>query len=209
MKITQATVYIVDDDDSFRKSLRRLISAMGFNVIDFDSALTFLEISRLQRPACLVLDFNLPKMDGLGLQEELIVREITLPIIFITGQGSIPVSVKAMKKGAIDFLQKPFSSHEISLLISQAIALDDQNRRKEKITKEIKSFLNFLTPREQEVLRWVVTGRPSKQIASKLGTTEKTIRVHRGRIMKKMHANSVADLVRSTQLLNITPPVSK
>ncbi len=205
MKIKKTIVYIVEDDNSFRKSLRRLVETLGFVVFEFDSAASFLAQPQWQRPACLILDFNLPKMDGLALQEKLISRGITMPIIFISGYGNIPISVRAMKKGAIDFLQKPFSVQEISEALNKAAELDVENNHKESMVKRIQSYFDDLTPREQEVLPWVIAGKLSKQIAIELGATEKTVRVHRGRIMKKMHVTSVAQLVRDCQLIDILP----
>ncbi len=205
MKTQNVTVYIVDDDEFFRKSLRRLVQAMGYRVVDFHSAVAFLELSVIKRPSCLILDFNLPKMDGLTLQGELLAKGIHIPIIFISGYGSIPISVRAMKKGAIDFLQKPFSAQEMGEVISSAIALDSQNSKKDKAAQEAQFLFDALTPREQEVFRWVIAGKLSKQIAAQLGAAEKTIRVHRGRVMKKMRVHSVAELVRAAQIINITP----
>jgi len=207
MSKLEAIVYIVEDNASFRKSVERLIRASGFKAVSFGSAASFLEGSRIDHPACLLLDVQLPDIDGLGLQEKLIEKGIGLPVIFMTGHGNIPMSVRAMKKGAVDFLPKPFEAEALRGAIRKAIELDMQNLDKENQVKTIKSLIDTLTPREKEVLSWVITGKLNKQIADHLGTTEKTIKVHRGRVMQKTKVTSVAELVRLAEKVNIHPAI--
>jgi len=207
MSARKAVVYIVEDDPSFRKSMERLIRASGYNAVAFESANSFLTQPCIRRPACLLLDVQLPDIDGLDLQQKLIDRGSSLPIIFMTGHGNIPMSVQTMKKGAVDFLPKPFEAKELRSAILKAIELDIQNTRREIEVDKIKSLVDTLTPREKEVLRWIITGKLNKQIALVLGTTEKTIKVHRSRVMQKTSVSSVAELVRLAQKANIPPAV--
>jgi FixJ family two-component response regulator len=198
-------VYVVDDDASMLKSLKRLIGSCGFEVRAYETARAFLAESRIRHPSCLVLDVQLPDMDGLSLQEKLAEKKVFLPIIFITGYGDIPMSVKAMKKGAVDFLPKPFSAQSLTEAIGRALAGDRQHKTQEEANRKTQSLIDTLTPREQEVLPWIISGQLNKQIAAALGTTEKTIKVHRGQIMRKMQVSSVADLVRLTQKVGLKP----
>ncbi len=207
MNKSKAAVYIVEDDASFRKSTERLIRASGFDVISFESANSFLAQAHLRHPACLLLDVRLPDIDGLDLQHKLIERGVSLPIIFMTGHGSIPMSVQAMKKGAVDFLPKPFEVKELHSAILRALERDIDIRKKEGKAKRIRSLIDRLTPREKEVLRWVITGKLNKQIADRMGTTEKTVKVHRGRVMQKTRVKSVAELVRLAEKVKIPPAV--
>jgi FixJ family two-component response regulator len=176
----------VDDEESVRRALSRLVRSVGLAVETFPTAQAFLERERADRPACLVLDVRLPGLSGLDLQVSLGPRQEILPIIFITGRGSIPMSVRAMKDGALDFLRKPVESQELLDAIRRALV-----RSRDALGRQ--------TAREREVLDLVVAGMLNKQIAVELGAAEKTIKVHRGRVMKKMEADSVADLVRMTQ----------
>ncbi len=201
----KSTVFIADDDPSVRKGLERLIKSAGFKVEAFASAEEFLKRKPYRNPSCLVLDVRLPGLSGIDLQKELAQKSISLPIIFITGHGNIPMSVKAMKDGAVDFLPKPFDDKALFSAINQAIEKDRERFKKEALKSKIQRRVNTLTSREYEVLRWVITGMLNKQIAPKLGVTEKTIKVHRGRLMHKMQTVSVADLVRLTQKCGITP----
>lgn len=191
------SVFIVDDDAAVRRALSRLIKSAGYRLNSFGSAREFLASEcRRQSPACLVLDVRLPDLGGLDLQSELRKANANLPIVFITGHGSIPMSVKAMKSGAVDFLPKPV--HEIDLLraIEQGLArAADEDQQREEIDS-IQSRIDTLTPREKEVMRLVVKGWLNKQIAFELGTAEKTIKVHRARVMDKMDVDSLAELVR-------------
>ena len=199
-------VFIVDDDSSVRKGLERLIKSTGLKVETFASAEEFLQRKPYRGgPSCLVLDVRMPGLSGVDLQKELIQKGISLPIIFITGHGSIPMSVKAMKDGAVDFLPKPFGEEELLFAIDRAVDKAVQVRKNESEKAKIQRRVKTLTPREHECLRWVITGMLNKQIAPKLGVTEKTVKVHRGRLMHKMQAVSVADLVRLTQKCGITP----
>jgi RNA polymerase sigma factor (sigma-70 family) len=189
-------VYVVDDDPSVGKALERLMRSAGHDVRTFTSALEFLEGRKLETPACLILDLNMPGLNGLELQEYLADQAIPLPIVFITGYGTIPESVKAMKAGAVDFLQKPFSDEDLLSAISRALETDRRARQDQEQLKKLRERLEALTPREYEVFRLVATGMLNKQIAFQLGTAEKTVKVHRARVMAKMGAQSLADLVR-------------
>ena len=203
----KAVIYIVEDDVSFRRSVERLIKASGFEAVPFDSAGAFLAEARIRHPACLLLDVQLPGMDGLELQQKLIEKSSSLPIIFMTGHGDIPMSVQAMKKGAVDFLPKPFEAKDLRGAILKALDRDTANSKRDKQAKKIRSLMDALTPREMEVLRWVITGKLNKQIADALGTSEKTIKVHRGRVMHKTRVTSVAELVRLTEKVDIQPAI--
>jgi FixJ family two-component response regulator len=205
MSAGKAVIYIVEDDASFCKSIERLIRASGFEAVSFESANAFLAQRSIHHPACLLLDVQLPDMDGPLLQQKLIEKGSTLPIIFMTGHGTIPMGVQAMKKGAVDFLPKPFEAKDLRSAILKALERDAQNRKKELQAKNINSLIDTLTPREKEVLRWVITGKLNKQIARALGTSEKTIKVHRGRVMQKTKVSSVAQLVRLAEKVNIPP----
>jgi len=200
------SVFLVDDDASVRKALTRLIRSAGYEVQSFASARDFLDSGlRSEGSACLVLDVRMPGLSGMDLQRELQRAKAILPIIFITGHGDIPTSVKAMKEGAVDFLQKPVKDKDLLKAIEQSLAraARDQSQRQE-ITQIQKRVLS-LTPREFEVMALVVAGMLNKQIAFKLGTVEKTIKVHRARVMKKMGVDSIAELVHLTGKINIPP----
>jgi len=199
-------VYVVDDDPSVRKALDRLVRSAGHEVRAFSSALEFLTNRGLETPACLVLDINMPGLNGLELQDHLADKEISLPIIFITGYGTVPDSVKAMKSGAVDFLQKPFSDEELLEAISRALEADRRSRQDQEQLKQLRERLETLTPREREVFRLVASGMLNKQTAFELGTAEKTVKVHRARVMAKMGAQSVADLVRFADKLGLSLP---
>lgn len=200
-------VFIADDDPSVRKGLERLIKSAEFKVETFASAEEFLQRKPYRGgPSCLVLDVRMPGLSGIDLQKELIQKDTSTPIIFITGHGNIPMSVEAMKNGAVDFLPKPFDEKELLSAIVRAIEKSGHIRKNDDEKAKIKCKVNTLTPREYECLRWVISGMLNKQIASKLGVTEKTVKVHRGRVMHKMQAASVAELVRLSQKCEITPP---
>lgn len=206
MKKSIPTVFVIDDDGSVRRGLERLIKSVGFKVETFASAEEFLQRKPYSGSSCLVLDVRMPGLSGMDLQKELAQKEISLPIIFITGHGDIPMSVKAMKGGAVDFLPKPFDEKNLLPAIAKGIDRDIQRRREHAEKAKIQRRVNTLTPREHQVLRWVITGMLNKQIANKLSITEKTVKVHRGRLMKKMGVVSVAELVRLAQKARITPP---
>lgn len=192
----EAIVFVVDDDPSVRRSLKRLIRSAGFTVESFASAQAFLERPRPDIPGCLVLDIHMPGVSGLDLQEELAAAKVNLPIIFLTGYGTVPASVRAMKAGALDFLEKPVDDGALIDAIRQAVERNGRARREQAEIREIQGRVESLSPREREVLSLLLTGMLNKQIAFELGTTEKTIKVHRGRIMEKMQAGSMAELVR-------------
>jgi len=204
--ITEAVVYVVDDDAGVRRSLARLIRSVGLHVETFPSAKEFLEHKEKDRPACLVLDVRLPGLSGLELQAAMGHNQRTIPIIFITGRGTVPMSVRAMKEGALDFLQKPFDPQGLLDAVQRALVRSSQARALDVERTAIEERLAILTPREREVLMLLVTGMLNKQIAAELGAAEKTIKVHRGRVMKKMQAESVADLVRMTQKAGLETP---
>jgi len=191
-----AIVFVVDDDASVRKSLSRLISEAGYRVQAYASPREFLARRPEPGPSCLVLDVRMPGVTGLELQQTLVSAVHEIPIIFITGHGDIPMSVKAMKAGAVDFLTKPFAGKDLLDAIQRAVAKDTRDLGTEARDDEIRSRVKRLTPRESQVLALVVTGMLNKQIASELGIGEKTVKVHRARVMEKMQAGSVAALVR-------------
>ncbi len=201
--IADAVVYVVEDDEAVRRALARLLRSVGLAVETFPSARAFLESPRPDRPACLVLDVRLPGPSGLELQTALGEGQRATPIIFITGHGNVPMSVRAMKSGALDFLQKPFNDQELLEAVQLALDRSRQARADSAEQTAIRRRFETLTPREREVLGLVVTGMLNKQIASRLGAAEKTIKVHRGRVMRKMVAESVADLVRMAQRIEL------
>jgi FixJ family two-component response regulator len=203
---TDALVYVVDDDESVRKALARLIRAAGFEVEAFPSAQAFLEREITDRPCCLVLDIRLPGQSGLDLQTDLGPTQRTMPIIFITGHGTVPASVRAMKAGALDFLQKPFDESELLDGVRRALTRSRDAHAIDAERAALQRRMDTLTARERQVLDLVVTGMLNKQIAAELGAAEKTIKVHRGRVMRKMQADSVADLVRMMQKLGPHTP---
>ena len=196
---------MVDDDPSVLRALTRLLSAAGLKAIAFPSPAAFLQAHDPATPGCLVLDVALPGLDGLELQQALTVSDCARPIVFITGRGDIPTSVRAMKGGAVDFLTKPVNDTELLEAVRKAIEVDRLGRAARLELDALRRCLATLTPREREVLAQVVAGRLNKQIAADLGTVEKTIKVHRARIMEKMAAQSLADLVRIAQRLGIPP----
>jgi FixJ family two-component response regulator len=199
--VTQSVVYVIDDDASVRKSLERLLRSVGLAVETFSSAQNFLSRNLPDHPACLLLDIEMPEITGLELQEKLAALHQLIPIIFITGFGNVPKSVQAMKAGAVDFLEKPFEAETLLKAIHRAINKDINYRQRNNELVAIKKRLESLTSREQEVFELVVTGMLNKQIAFQLGITEATIKLHRARIMQKMGAQSLADLVRLSERL--------
>jgi len=195
--MTQApVVFVVDDDPSIRSSLKFLMSSVGLQVEGFDSADALLKRKLPDAPSCLVLDVRLRGLSGLDFQRELAARNCHMPIIFITGHGDIPMSVRAMKAGAVEFLTKPFRDQDLLDAVRIALEKDSERREREKEVSDLKELFKSLTPREQEVISMVVSGMLNKQIADQLGTAENTVKVHRSRAMEKMHAQSVAELVK-------------
>jgi FixJ family two-component response regulator len=199
----KAVVYVVDDDPSVRKALERLLRSAGYNAMTFASAPEFLDFTCPDRPGCLILDIKMPQLSGLDLQERLSEKGLSLPIIFITGHGTVPASVRAFKAGALDFLQKPFKDKKLLDAVSRGIKKHRRLRRDQKDMKTLRTRLEMLTPRERDVFSLVVTGMLNKQVAFDLGITEKTIKVHRAHVMQKMGAQSFADLVRFAEKLGI------
>jgi len=195
--MTQApVVFVVDDDPSVRSSLKFLMSSVGLQVESFDSADALLQRKLPDSPSCLVLDVRLRGLSGLDFQRELAARNCHMPIIFITGHGDIPMSVRAMKAGAVEFLTKPFRDQDLLDAVRIALEKDRDRRERKKEVSDLKERFNSLTPREQKVISMVVSGMLNKQIADQLGTAENTVKVHRSRAMEKMHAQSVAELVK-------------
>jgi RNA polymerase sigma factor (sigma-70 family) len=199
-------VFIVDDDASVCRSLERLVRSVGLQAETFASAQEFLQRAPHNGPGCLVLDVRMPGLSGLGLQEALAAAHDDMPIIFITAHGDLAMSVRAMKAGAVDFLAKPFNDQDLLDAIHEAITKNLRARHARASTQEIENRLHTLTPREQEVLTLVVSGLLNKQIAAQLGTSEKTIKVHRAHIMQKMQVQSVAQLVHVVEKVDLNPP---
>jgi FixJ family two-component response regulator len=199
-------VFVVDDDPSVRRSIKRLIGSVGLQVELFGSAQEFLLSKRPDAPSCLVLDIRLPGISGLDFQHELAEANIHIPIIFITAHGDIPMTVRAMKAGAVEFLTKPFREQDLLDAIQLALERDRARRQGDAEIAVLRERFESLTPREREVLPWVVSGLLSKQIADAIGTSEASDKVHRSQLMRKMAADSVADLVRMAEKLGVPIP---
>jgi FixJ family two-component response regulator len=200
------TVYVVDDDAAVRKALARLLKSTGYQARDFASAEAFLrDWQDAPAPGCLLLDISMPGLDGLQLQQRLNGSGHTLPIIFVTGHGDIPSTVSAMKAGAVDFLAKPLNDEDLLKAVGEALGRDRRQRTERTERDTLASRYETLTPRERQVMTLVVGGLLNKQIAATLGASEKTVKIHRGRVMQKMKAHSVADLVRAAQKIGIRP----
>jgi RNA polymerase sigma factor (sigma-70 family) len=200
-------VFVVDDDASVRSSLKFLLSTVGLQAETFDSADSFLHKNRPEVPSCLVLDVRLPGLSGLDFQRELAARNICIPIVFLTGHGDIPMSVRAIKAGAVEFLTKPFRDQDLLDAVRVAIDRDRARREQETEMADLRRRFDSLTSREQEVVSMVVAGMLNKQIAAELGTAESTVKVQRSRAMEKMQAESLADLIKMIQ--KVQPPSQK
>jgi RNA polymerase sigma factor (sigma-70 family) len=200
----QSIVFVVDDDASVRNALKSLIRSVGLQVELFGSAQEFLQSKRPNTPSCLILDIRLPGISGLDFQRKLAEADNFIPIIFITGHGDIPMSVRAMKGGAVEFLTKPFRDQDLLDAIHVALERDRARRQREDEIATLKDRFEWLTPREREVLPLVVSGLPNKQIAAEIGTSETTVKVHRGQLMRKMGADSLPELVRMAERIGVS-----
>ncbi len=203
---SEAIVFVVDDDPSMRKALSNLFRSVGLRAEVFGSARELLESELPEVASCLVLDIRLPGPSGLDFQAELAKADIQIPIIFMTGHGDIPMTVKAMKAGAVDFLTKPFRDQDMLDAVAIAIERDRTRRKDEKIVAELRAVFETLTARERDVLALVASGLMNKQIAAEIGLAEITVKIHRGHIMRKMGAKSLADLVRMAEMLGVRRP---
>jgi FixJ family two-component response regulator len=203
MTASTDTVVVVDDDPSVREALTSLVRSIGLKVKLFSSAQEFLQSPRPESPSCVILDVRLPGASGLDCQRQLREGGVSMPVIFITGHGDIAMSVRAMKAGAVEFLTKPFRDQDLIDAVQSALAIDRAARSQERELDGLRKRFGTLTPREQEVMAWVVSGLLNKQIASEIGTSEITVKVHRGQVMRKMAAESVADLVRMAGRLGV------
>jgi len=207
MKEAQSVVFVVDDDASVRQSLTDLFASVGLRVEAFSSSVEFLRGGTAAGPSCLVLDVRLPGLSGLDLQAELAKAKRDLPIIFVTGHGDIPMTVRAMKAGAVEFLTKPVRDQELLDAVQRALEEDRARREEQRSVSELRALFEALTPREQEVIRFVSAGLMNKQIAGELGVSEITVKVHRGNAMRKMGARTLADMMRMAQILRLQPDV--
>jgi FixJ family two-component response regulator len=205
----ESIIFIVDDDESLRNALGSLFRSVGFKVGMFGSAAELLEHRFPDVPSCLVLDVRLPRLSGLDFQTELAKANIHIPIIFMTGHGDIPMSVRAMKAGAVDFLAKPFRDQDMLDAVTLALERDRQRRQSDKQLSDVRAKFDTLTQRERQVMSLVATGLMNKQVAGELGLSEITVKIHRGQVMRKMGARSLADLVRMAELLGVYPGQSR
>jgi FixJ family two-component response regulator len=199
------TVFIIDDDPSVRKSLVRLLRSLGFDAETFASAELFLARKHYDGAGCIVLDVQMPGLSGMDLQDALSKADYSMPVIFITGHGNIPMSVEAMKRGAVDFLPKPFDDEELLQAVKKAVEKDRKAKSERAEVHDILRRIGQLTPREHEIFRHVITGMLNKQIALRLDIAEKTVKIHRGRVMEKLGVDSVAELVRLAEKAGIRP----
>jgi len=202
----QPIVFVIDDDASLRESLGDLFASVGLRVEAFGSAAEFLRSKVSDSPCCLVLDVRLPGLSGLDLQADLAKANVQLPIVFVTGHGDIPMSVRAMKAGAFEFLTKPFRDQDLLDAVQRALELDRTRRRRQQAANELRVRFESLTAREQEVIRFVSSGLLNKQIAGEIGVSEITIKVHRGNAMRKLGARTLADFMRMAQTLGLLRP---
>ena len=204
----QPIVFVIDDDESLRDTLKRLFATVGLRAETFASTADFLRRKLPAVPTCLVLDIRLPGISGLDFQAELARTGITIPIVFMTGYGDIPMTVKAMKAGALEFLPKPFRDQDMLDAVQLALERDRTKRHAERANAQMRASFESLTPREREVMAFVTTGLMNKQIAAEMGLAEITVKLHRGNLMRKMNAQSVAELARMAQILGIARPTS-
>jgi FixJ family two-component response regulator len=207
----RSIVFVVDDDPSMREAIQDLIASVGLEARGFASPREFLEAVRPDAPACLVLDVRLPGASGLNFQQELAQAGVLIPVIFITGHGDIPMSVRAIKAGAVEFLTKPFRDQELLDAVNAGIERNRAQRREGAVMGDLRQRYATLTPREREIMALVILGRMNKQIAGELGVSEVTVKVHRGQIMRKMRARSLPELVRMGDVLRLAtaaPPVA-
>jgi FixJ family two-component response regulator len=204
----QSIVFVIDDDASLRASVSSLLRSVGLQARVFASTSEFLQEKRPDVPSCMVLDVRLPGLSGIDFQADLSKRNIHIPIVFMTGHGDIPMSVRAMKAGAVEFLTKPFRDQDMLDAVQLALERDLSRIESEKAASGLKSKFDILTPREQEIMALVASGLMNKQVAGKIGLSEITVKVHRGRLMQKMGAKTLADLVRIAEALGIRPPAS-
>ncbi|MBY4945255.1 response regulator transcription factor [Cupriavidus respiraculi] len=205
----EPVVYVIDDDESMRLALRGLLRSVGLRVETFESSQEFLALPRHDGPSCLILDVRLRGESGLAFQEQVARSGVRMPIVFVTGHGDIAMTVKAMKAGAVDFFAKPFRDQDMLDAVANALARDGERLAAEQSLAEVRAAYDQLTGREREVLGYVVAGLMNKQIASELNLSEITVKIHRGQVMKKMGARSVADLVRKSESLGIVPQQRK
>jgi FixJ family two-component response regulator len=206
MCVEQPAIFVVDDDVAAREGMEDLLQSVGLRVMAFSSPIEFLEYERPEVPGCVILDVRLTNTSGLEFQKVLADAGIDLPVIFVTGHGDIPMSVMAMKLGAIEFLTKPFREQSLLDAVNAGIEKDRQRREELKFVSELRRRFESLTPRERDVFALVVTGRPNKQLAVELGLSEMTVKVHRSQITKKMKATSIVELVRMADRLGISGP---
>ena len=207
--MTDSEVLIVDDDAAVRDSLRALLESSSFSVREFDSAKALLQTPELSRSACVIADIRMPDMDGLALQEELIRRQVGIPVIIVTGHGDVPLAVRAMKAGAVDFIEKPFDEQLILDSVSRAIALSKETRTQASLSQAAESRIAMLTARERQVLEHLVAGRANKVIAHELNISPRTVEIHRAHLMEKMQARSLSDLIRLALAAGVSPAQSK
>jgi FixJ family two-component response regulator len=203
MSPAKPAVYVVDDDPSVRVAMERLLKSVGLTVKTFASAREFLDQATPEWSGCLIVDLRMPGMGGLDLQDQLSARQVSLPVIFLTGYGTVPASVRAMKAGAVDFLEKPVDDQKLLDAVHEALERDREVRLNQAEMQALQQRLAILTPREYEVFTFIISGRLNKQAAAALGTTEKTIKVHRARIMEKLQCASLAELVRLAEKAGI------
>jgi two-component system, LuxR family, response regulator FixJ len=195
------TVFVVDDDEAVRKSLSLLLKSLGLATATYSSAADFLANYDLHQPGCAIVDVRMPGMSGLELQHELNRLGAIIPVIFITGHADVPMAVEAMQNGAFDFLQKPFSDHDLADRVQRALASDSHNHEQLKDREKIRQRVDALTPREREVMNLVTAGKPNKIMAAELGVSQRTVEIHRAHVMEKMGTPSLAQLVRMTMIL--------